>query len=306
MKRSSHIKILASLAVSASLLAWLVIRVSPQALARAAAEVDWHLLVPATIAMVVALYLWDAVCLPRVYDVRGEHWSYWQWLHLSGLSCLGSALHYEIGQAALAWGLARTERTDVLRMLSRSGLLALHDVFVLVGLGAVGASLTNDPRVERIRPAIYAAVVIALAIAILLWLLPAGARRRIWGAKIDELISGWSLRQSLALVPLRLVYYGVVLIYAAAALAICAIAVDRKVLLSTIPLVLVANGFPSIAGLGTRDTALQLLLKPDRPEVLLAMSLIWSSGIVIVRSTIGLAHLWGYELMHTSDDEGAP
>jgi hypothetical protein len=305
MNRTSQIKILASLAVSAGLLAWLVNQISPQALARAAAEVNWHLLVTATIAMVVALYLWDAVCLPRVYDLRGEHWSYWRWLHFSGLSCLGSALHYEIGQAALAWSLARTERTTVLRMLSRSGLLALHDVFVLVVLGAVGASLTSDPRVERIRPAIHAAVVVALAMAILLWLLPVEARRRIWGAKIDDLFSGWGLRQSLKLVTLRLVYYGIILLYAAAALAICAIDVDRKVLLSTIPLVLVANGLPSIAGLGTRDTALQLLLMPDRPEVLLAMSLIWSSGIVVVRTAIGLAHLWGYELLHAIDDEGA-
>jgi Lysylphosphatidylglycerol synthase TM region len=306
MKVSSPIRVIASLAVSAGLLAWLVYRVSPQALAHAAAEVDWRLLAPATVAMVFALYFWDAVCLPTAYRVDDNRWSYWRSLHLRGLSYLFGSLHYELGQAALAWGMARTQNTSVVRMLSRSVLLAYHDIVVLLGLGFAGSLLSDDPRVERVRPALAIAFSIAIAIAIVFWLLPATWRTKLWGAKIDELFAGWNLARSLQLVPLRCVYFSIFAVYAAVALAICRIPVDHKVVASTIPLVLLADGLPSIAGLGTRDTALQLLLTPDKPEALLAMSLMWSTGLIVVRSIIGLTHLWGHQLLYGSIDESVP
>ena len=53
-----------------------------------------------------------------------------------------------------------------------------------------------------------------------------------------------------------------------------------------------ATILPSASGLGTRETALYLLLPSQRPDVLVAMGLIWSSGVVVVRLGIGLAWLW--------------
>jgi hypothetical protein len=104
------------------------------------------------------------------------------------------------------------------------------------------------------------------------------------------------------------VYFSIFAVYAASALEICHVPVDHQVVASTIPLVLLADGLPSIAGLGTRDTALQFLLAPDRPEALLAMSLFWSTGLVVGRSVIGLAHLWGSQLFHKvgNDIAGPP
>ena len=305
MKASSPLRVIASLGISAGLLAWLVYRISPQALAHAAAEVNWKLLAPATALMVVALYLWDAVCLPIVYRVDDNRLSYWRSLHLRGLSYLAGAFHYELGQAALAWGMARTQSTSVVRMLWRSVLLLYHDVVVLLGLGLAGSMFSSDPRVERIRPIVATAFAGALAIAILFWLLPATWRAKVWGTKLDELFAGWSLSRSLQLIPLRCVYFSIFAVYAAIALEIVHVPVDHQVVASTIPLVLLADGLPSIAGLGTRDTALQLLLSPDNPEALLAMSLIWSTGLVVVRSIIGLAHLWIGQLLGVSNDENA-
>ena len=239
MKASTPIRVIASLGVSAGLLAWLVYRVSPQALAHAAAEVDWRLLAPATVAMVFALYFWDAVCLPIVYRVDDNRWSYWRSLHLRGLSYLAGSLHYELGQAALAWGMARTQNTSVVRMLSRSVLLAVPR-----------RRRAARPRLRRIavqrRPARRA---------------HAAARRdcvccrdrdrdlcfgccrphgatKVWGTKIDELFAGWSLARSLQLIPLRCVYFSIFAVYAAVALAICHVPVDHQVVASTIPLVL--------------------------------------------------------------------
>src|SRR3954468_24681895 len=97
--RRYQIQRLLPLAVSVLLLSWLMTRIPPQALARAASELDWRLLVPATVTMVLAGYLWDAVCLPVVYRIEGPPLGYWRSLHLRGLSYLAGAIHYELGQA---------------------------------------------------------------------------------------------------------------------------------------------------------------------------------------------------------------
>jgi hypothetical protein len=88
------------------------------------------------------------------------------------------------------------------------------------------------------------------------------------------------------------VYFIILVVYAAVALEICRIPLDFRVVLSTIPLVMLADGLPSVSGLGTRETALQLLLPSEEPAVLVALSLVWTTVLVLTRATIGLAHLW--------------
>jgi len=49
---------------------------------------------------------------------------------------------------------------------------------------------------------------------------------------------------------------------------------------------------PSASGLGTRETALYLLLPSRQPDVIVAMGVLWSTGVIVVRLLIGLAWLW--------------
>jgi hypothetical protein len=92
---------------------------------------------------------------------------------------------------------------------------------------------------------------------------------------------------------LRVAYFGITLLYAAAGLSLCGVPLDRGVVLGVIPLVLLANGLPvSVCGLSTRETSLLYLLQPEHPEVLLAWSLAWSAGLFVGRAGIGLASLW--------------
>jgi hypothetical protein len=246
--------------------------------------------------MVVALYLWDAFCLPAVYAVDERRVPYRKSLHIRGLSYLGGALNYELGQAAIAWGMARLQPVNILHMLSRSVLLAYHDAVILLAAGLAGAMLTDDPRVLRMRPFIAAALVAAILVGAIVWSLPARTRARLITGRIDAILAGWTLRRSLRLMPLRFGYFAILVVYAAIALAICRISVDNEVVLSTIPLVLLAEGLPNFAGLGTRETSLQLLLAPREPAVLLAMSLIWSTGMLLIRFVIGLVHLSFHQL----------
>jgi hypothetical protein len=261
---------------------------------QAAGEIAWVPLFLATGTMVFGLYFWDSACLPTVYSIRDNRWSYRESLRLRGLSYLGGCVNYELGQAALAWGLARLQNTGIVRMLSRSVLLAYHDIFVLLTASLIGSLLTDDPRVTRLRPYLMIAVTIAVVIALTFKLLPHSFRARFRRADNESFLEGWSFVRSFRLILLRLMYFGILVVYAVIALWICKVPMDNRVAASAMPLVLLADGLPNVAGFGTRETSMQLLLDPGREHapVLLAMSFFWSTGLLVGRLGIALTTLW--------------
>jgi hypothetical protein len=95
------------------------------------------------------------------------------------------------------------------------------------------------------------------------------------------------------------VYFGILVVYAVVALWICKVPMDNRVAASAMPLVLLADGLPNVAGFGTRETSMQLLLDPGREHapVLLAMSLFWSTGLLVGRLGIALTNLWLRQFM---------
>jgi hypothetical protein len=284
-------------AVSLVLLTLVIWWVSPQALFEAAGQLRWQLLLPVTAAMAFALYLCDAACLPVVYSVGDRRVGYLGALKVRGLSYLGGAFNYELGQAGIAWGMARLQDKSLLRMLSRTVVLAYHDAVILLAMGLTGSLLTDDSRVTRIRPYIAIAVVLTLVVGGAIWNLPAMLRSRIASGKLGTILAEWQLTQSMRLLPLRASYFGILVIYAAVALSIGGIPVNGEVVLSTIPLVLLAEGLPNFAGLGTRETAILLLLGPADKASLLAISLFWSAGMIVFRLLIGLSFLWSHTFM---------
>jgi hypothetical protein len=274
--------------VSCGLLAFVVWWVSPQELLQAARNLRWQLLLPITGVMVLALYLCDALCLPIVYSLTKRNLRYGEALHVRGLSYLGGAFNYELGQAGIAWGVAKLLNVSLLRMLSRSVVLAYHDAVILLSMGLVGAWLSDDSRLTLIAVALLATLIVGAV----LWNLLEKLRLRAQSTKLGAILADWSFGRSVRLVPLRVTYFGILVIYATVALHICEIPIDNQVVLGTIPLVLLAEGLPNFAGLGTRETALLLLLDPPNKGLVLAMSLFWSSGMIVFRLLIGLGHLW--------------
>jgi hypothetical protein len=278
--------------VSAAALAWVLWKVSPDELYRKASLLDWHLLVPATLAMVVALYLWDAVCLMALFSTPKHPLAYREALAARGRSYIAGAINYELGQAALAWDIARRQGVGLLSTLTRSALLAYHDVAVLLALGLLGTLLSDDPRVDKVRWFCGVGLCLIGIAALLPLLLPQRYKLRLQHTRGGAWLESWSWRRSARLALARVVYFFILVLYAAVALEICGISLDFRVVLSTIPLVMLADGLPSVSGLGTRETALQLLLPTEEPAVLAAMSLVWTAVLITGRAAIGLAHWW--------------
>jgi len=242
--------------------------------------------------MALALYLWDGLCLQAVYTTEGSPLGYRRMLHIRGLSYLLSALHCQLGQAMVIWNVARHQGGSLVATASRGILLLYHDGVILISAGFVGAWFSTSGPAPGIRIFCGTALALLLGLAAVVTLSPASLRHRFQNTRWGNWLVAWTWRHSLRLFLLRIVYYAVVGMYATLALRICGVYEDHATVLSTIPLVLVADSLPSISGLGTRETALYLLLGAEHREVLVAMGLFWSLGLLLVRLAIGLIHLW--------------
>jgi Lysylphosphatidylglycerol synthase TM region len=278
--------------VSTCLVLYLVWKVSPRALLQVAVTLDWQLLVPATALLVLCLYLWDSLCIARLFSQPKHSLTYLHALQARGFSYLLSAVNYELGQAMLAWKVAQRQGTSVLTTAGACLFLMVIDLAVLLGFGLIGALLQDQGGSS---PAVLcgSGLVGLVGGSLLTRFLPGDARAWLAGRRWGFWVGAWSWRKFGQLLMLRCGYYLIILSYAATGLAICCIPASLVVVCSVIPLVLLADGLPiSVSGLGTRETALLYLLDPDQPEKLLAYSLVWSAGLVVGRLGIGLAHWW--------------
>jgi hypothetical protein len=291
--RSSGWKVLPAFLVSAGLIAYLLWRITPEELAHQLALLRWQPIVTATALLVLALYLWDGLCFAWLFRTGRESLHYFEALHARGASYLFSALNYELGQGVLAWKMAQARGIPLLAALGLCLFVTYHDLLVLLSLGWIGASLNSDVRAESWQWFCGCGLIGLVGLAFGARLLPGNWRARLVQTRWGSWIGSWTWRRSITLVLLRSVYYFLFLVYAAVGLALCLIPVSLEMVCSVVPLVLLVDGLPiSVSGLGTRETALLYLLDPEQPAMLLAFSLVWSSGLMLGRLTIGLAHWW--------------
>jgi hypothetical protein len=279
--------------VSAGLVLWLVYHVSPPALVAAASDLDWPRLCLVFSAMVLALYLWDSVCLHWLFAEPGLPLSYGQVLRARGSSYVASAVNYELGQGLVAWELARAQGTSLVGGLGRCLLLAVHDVAVLLTLGLIG-SLWFDTTIARSIMGFCAIGLVALLGAgLLACLFPGRWRERRTIGSWQLWPGSWTWGRSLRLSGLRGIYYAIILAAVGLGLEVAPVPVGRQVVFGAVPVVLLADGLPiSVSGLGTRETALLSLVRAPQPGALLAFSLIWSAVLMTGRLLIGLVNWW--------------
>lgn len=281
------------LLVSGALVGGLLWRIAPSELATEFRNLPLGLLLPLSVLMVGALYLWDAVCLQFVFRFPGEPMPFSTALHARGSSYLASTINHQLGRAVLAWLFARSLRRTLLPAFGRIALLAFHDVLVLLSLGLLGSIISSDARLEGIRVFCGTGLAIIGGLVTVVVLLPESVHARFQQTKWGAWLNTWSWRRSLGLYVLRVGYFGISLAYVVIGLKACNHPLDSALVFGALPLVLMADGLPiSVSGLGTRETTMILLLQPESPAMLLAFSLFWSMATLIGRAAIGLGHLW--------------
>jgi hypothetical protein len=291
--------------VSAGLVVWLVWRISPDQLIRGVEGLNWKALAVLTLALVVTVFLWDVVCIRWLYALPDQALSYGVAADARAGSYLVSAINYEAGQALLAWKLARIQNLSRVGSLSRCVLLALHDLMLLLVLSLAGTLI--DPAGTRwLAHALIGALAGLTGLALTWRLLPNRLRARILSSRWGNWIGWWRWRHSLVLFLLRLVYFGIMGLYAVVGLRMCGIAHPVEVLCSAVPLVLLADALPSVSGFGTRHYAFESLLRLDSAEqaIVFHFSTFWSAGLMLGRAGIGLANLWLAPLFSSTGENG--
>jgi hypothetical protein len=279
--------------VSVGLLVWLVYRISPQALVAAASQLNWPWLCLVFSTMVLALYLWDSVCLHWLFAEPGVPLSYGQVLRARGSSYAASALNYELGQGLVAWELARAQGTTFVGALGRCLLLAVHDVAVLLTLGLIGSWLIDTTVGRSIMGFCAIGLTALLGVGVLAYFSPSWWRERQTIGGKQYWPRTWTWGRSLRLSGLRGIYYAIILAAVALGLEVAPVHERWQVVVGVVPVVLLADGLPiSVSGLGTREAALLSLIRVADPGALLAFSLIWSAVLITGRLLIGLGHWW--------------
>jgi hypothetical protein len=281
------------LLVSVGLLVWLVYRISPQALVAAASQLNCPRLCLVFSAMVLALYLWDSVCLHWLFAEPGLPLSFSKVLRARGSSYAASAVNYELGQGLVAWELARAQGTSLVSALGRCLLLAAHDVAVLLTLGLAGSLLIDTTIARGIMGFCAIGLTVLIVVGLLAYFFPRWRheRRTIGGEHFWP--RSWTWGRSLQLSGMRGIYYAIILAAVGLGLEVAPVPVGRQVVFGAVPVVLLADGLPiSVSGLGTRETALLSLIDAPQPGALLAFSLIWSAVLMTGRLLIGLVHWW--------------
>jgi hypothetical protein len=280
---------------SVVLVALLIIRVSPTELAHAFAQLNWCVLIPLTAALVLVAFFWDSICVWCLFVDPQRHLSYGEVLHARAMAYLLAIINHGAGQGMLAWKLAKLQRKTFVSGVGRCLLLAYVDAVVLLSLGFIGALACKDPRAKAVMAFCGVGVAAMVALTVTLRLLPASLKTRLletrWGARLD--LREWSWQRVRPICALRVVYFALGAAYAVTGLAICGVGVDHVLVLSVFPVATMADALPvSVSGLGTRETALLLLLRPEQPAILLAFCLVWSASVIVGRAMIGIGCFW--------------
>ena len=290
-------KALMPLAGTAALIALLAWRVSPTDVARAMGEVQWPGIVAATAALALVIFFWDGVCLRWLFRDRRRPLRYPEVLQARASAYLGTVLHFGLGQGLLAWQLARRQQKPVLAAMARCAAMAFVDLWVLLGLGLVGASLSQDPRTRGVDVFCLGALLLLAAVTLTVRFAPLPHRVAAF-LQQSRWFTWWHATDltwgTVALLyPLRLAYFIMGLAHASVILRLAGFQLDRSLVLSILPITAIVDALPlSVAGLGTREAMLLAFLQPDRPATLLACTLLWWTAMLLSRAAIGLVVLW--------------
>lgn len=293
-KTPFHWRRMVPLAGSLLLLAVVLWQISPGDVFRAFGRLNWSVLGPATVLLIVSLYLWDSFCLWWLFSRGEKPLSYRKVLRARGTSYLFTVINYGLGHGMLAWLLARYRGETFLSTAVRCVMITYVDLAVLFGLGLIGGTLSADPRTDGVAWFCTAALLLLVSFTAVVRLLPRRLVERIletrWGQALHSPDWRWGNLVPLAL--LRTVYACHGIVYVAVCLAASGFALDYRVVLSVIPIIVLLDAVPiSISGLGTREAALLVLLRPDDPSLLLAFSLVWWACGMGGRALIGLFHV---------------
>ena len=277
--------------ITSAALAWVFSRVPfGRVLERTTADA-LLLLIPALLVFGAVALAIEARCLVRLLPSEHGRFGMWTAARVKAASYPLALIHYAIGAGGLAVLLRRRTGHTIGEATGIVALIALFDVGVQLLMMIAGVTLIGS-ALPAVRAGVATTTVALIVAGFLVLRSPIGlgplerirqlsvlaAARTTPGARLLEL---GLLRALFALVFLGLI--GV-------SLRAFEIDVPALFLVASVPVLIVVAMIPSVAGLGTGQVAfVEVFRRYAEPEALLACSLVLSTGLILLRASMGLA-----------------
>ncbi|HEX5065924.1 MAG TPA: lysylphosphatidylglycerol synthase domain-containing protein [Myxococcota bacterium] len=279
------------LVVSAAVLVWLLRGVDLGAVAASISPRVALVLVPALLVY-GAVTLWlEATSLSILVHTRiglGR----WTAARIKCASYLLAIVNYALGAAALTVLLRRQTELPLTRSASLVILISMTDLAVVLGFAAFGAAqVANGAPDFHASLAVAALFALFAGLALLRMPRSLGPLDRIRSLSAFDALRTVPLSDLARLLALRITFSITFVAICGAAFVAFRISVPIPELVAGVLIVALVAAIPiAVAGLGTSQAAFLYLFKAYAPpETLLAMSLVLSAGMLLLRAGMGVA-----------------
>ena len=307
MTRTALQRILPAVA-SAGILIWLLQGIDFGALADA---LSWRVAGLMTVAMLAygAVTLWlEVVTITRLLQDEGATLSRWNAARIKSASYLLGMVNYALGVAALSLLLHRRASVPLGRAAGVVILVSSADLIVVLLLAGMSAA------VMQTGPGLHAGVLLVGLVGffggLLLLRMPGslGPLERLRQLSIFDGLRTIAPRRLAELFALRLVFSGCFVSICASAFYAFDVRVPVLELVSGVLIVALVGAVPiGVAGLGTTQAAfLYLYSEYSSQETLLAMSLVLTAGMLLLRAAMGVVFAREYTREALESARSAP
>jgi hypothetical protein len=291
------LKRIAPAVVSLAVLAWLMRSIDLNALE---GVLTWRVaavLIPALLAYAAVTLLLEAVSITQLVDVPREEFSTWTAARLKCASYLLGIVNYALGVGAFAVLLRRHSHLSLSGAASLVLLITSTDIVVVLAMAGTCAAM-----VETSAPTVQAGVIVAAFLGffggLALLRIPGslGPLDRIRSLAIFEGLRTIPVARLGQLLALRTCFAASLILLFAASFYAFGIRTPIPELIVGVLVVAVVAGIPiAVAGLGTSQAAFLFIFADYAPqELLLAQSLIVSTGMLALRGLMGLVFARAY------------
>ncbi len=280
----------APFAITTGALAWVFQYIGFETVAERLTPGALAVMVPVLLVFGVAALVIEAECLVRLLPGSRDVFGRGTAARIKAASYPLSLVHYAIGAGALAVLLSRRTGRGVADAAGVVGLISLFDIgiqllMLIIGVTALG---TSAPAV---RGGIAAGLVAAIGLGFfgLRTSVSLGPLDRIRDLSVFDAARTTPIPKLLAVGSLRVLFALVFVALIGACCSAFGVEVPWTFLLAAVPILIVVAMIPSVAGLGTGQVAfVSVFGRYGDDEVLLACSLAFSTGLIVMRAGMGL------------------
>jgi uncharacterized membrane protein YbhN (UPF0104 family) len=279
-------------AVTVGALVWLLSRFDLSAVVAAVDGRVIAVMVPALLGYGAATLVLEALSIRRVLDAPPPSFTLFTAARIKCASYLLAIINYTLGGAGLAVLLRQRAGISLAQAASVVGLIAIVDLVVVLGFGSLGAVSAAQAGGAGLRVGLALAIIAGLVggVAVLRAPFSLGPLERLRALAVFAAPRHTPLPRLLELFGYRCLFSVCFLSIAGAAFVAFDVEPPAARFVVGIAVLAVVGALPiAVSGLGTGQVAAVYLFRDFAPEeTILAMSLVLSFGLILLRLAMGL------------------